>query len=127
MTLILLLLISALLAKHYVMDFVFLSPYMLENQTRFGHPGGLIHVSLHVLFTGFIIYAFGNYYNVFNMDFVPLILAAEFVIHYSIDWVNLHERLGWSKMNKRAYWQCFGFDQFLHNMTYVGIIYFLTI
>jgi len=53
------------------------------------------------------------------------LLAVEFVLHYHIDWAK--EQIAKPLVERRGagYWATFGFDQFLHQATYVAIAYFL--
>ena len=52
-------------------------------------------------------------------------LAAEFVLHYHIDWAKEQLIRPFVAAQGLAYWVIFGADQFLHQATYVAIAYVL--
>lgn len=96
--------------KHFIVDFTLQTPYQWQNKGTYGHPGGLIHATIHASFTLAILWGF-------NM---PLWLAAaDGVLHYHIDWLKM--QLPWGPANK-YFWWALGVDQLLHYLTYVGII-----
>jgi hypothetical protein len=53
------------------------------------------------------------------------LLLAEAVIHYHIDWAKdgLNRRLG-ATPERRAFWVLTGTDQGLHQLTYVGMVFY---
>jgi hypothetical protein len=104
--------------KHFAADFVLQTPYMLKNKGDYGHPGGLYHVGIHLLFTGLIL----RYLDVTVVTFVGL-LSFEFMIHYHMDWykVRLNRIKGWTAQ-QREFWLLTGFDQLIHYLTYVVIL-----
>ena len=110
--------ILALLAKHLVCDFALQSGWMARNKGRYLHPAGLAHAGLHAAATLPILLAFGA---------APMLAlglaAAECALHYHIDWAKagITARAGWTT-GDRAYWVAFGTDQFLHQVTYLGLI-----
>jgi hypothetical protein len=104
--------------KHFICDFVIQTPYQFQNKGIYGHPGGIIHAGLHAA-TGAL---------VFLVIAPPLwiaigIVAAEFVLHYHIDWLKewTVKRRQW-KFPNAEFWWTFGLDQFLHQITYAGIL-----
>ena len=112
----LLLTASALFTKHWVVDFMFQPPYMYKNKGTYGHPGGIVHAGLHGLTSAAL---FG---------FLPgglWLCVAEFVIHYHIDWakMNLNRVFGWGPMTSENFWRLLGFDQWLHAMTYIWMLW----
>lgn len=52
----------------------------------------------------------------------------DFVIHYHIDWakMNLNAKMGWGANTHEEFWWLLGLDQFLHALTYVGLVYLVT-
>jgi len=112
-----LLIVSLLLTKHCLFDFVVQSRFQRENKGSYGHPGGLLHCLLHILGTlcAFLIIAP-------SLVGGTLILLAEFLTHYHVDWLKerLLRRTGWS-FDDSAYWTVFGVDQLIHGLTYVVI------
>ena len=51
-------LLLALQIKHLFADFFFQSAYMIENRRVYGHPGGLLHVAIHVLGSALVFLGF---------------------------------------------------------------------
>jgi hypothetical protein len=109
--------------KHFICDFAIQTPYQFLNKGIYGHPGGLIHAGLHA----------GTGALVFFIITPPLglgiaIVIAEFVLHYHIDWLKEQtvKRRQWA-FPHAEFWWAFGFDQFLHQFTYLGIVAVLAI
>jgi hypothetical protein len=121
-----LLVVLLLQLKHFVFDFVTQTQYQLRNKGIYGHPGGLIHATYH---------AVGSAVVLVPMRFAALLpapltlivalLAVEFAIHYHVDWGK--EQIVKSLVESQGplYWAVFGFDQFLHQATYVAMAYFI--
>lgn len=107
-----------LLTKHFIVDFPMQGPYQYKNKGKFGHPGGLLHAGLHAIVTlGILVW------------FVPPALAgtlaaAEGTAHYFIDWakMNFNARWNWKPDNSEQFWWLLGFDQWLHQITYLLIV-----
>ena len=103
--------------KHYVCDFVLQRPYQYLNKGKYGHPGGIIHAGLHIAATCLL---FLLVTPPFKLG--AAIVAAEFVVHYHIDWLKeqVMKRTGW-ETNDNGYWWALGCDQMLHQLSYVVI------
>ena len=114
---VLLLLLLALQLKHLAADYLLQTDYVLANRRHYGHPGGLLHVALHGI--GSILV-----FLIFPTPWVALLLivAAELIAHYHIDWAKdgLMHRFGWSAKD-RGFWVAAGTDQALHQATYLGM------
>lgn len=106
--------------KHFVVDFPLQGPYQWKNKGRYGHLGGVLHASLHLAGTFFVVLCFASFQTAL---FLALL---DGVIHYHIDWLKmrLNDRLGWTPATPQFWW-LLGFDQFAHYLTYVLILYFL--
>ena len=114
-----LLIVTLLLAKHFLCDFVLQTAYILNNRRIYGHPAGILHVAIHGLGSLAAFLVAGA-----ELKFaIALIIAAEMVAHYHIDWSKdvLQGRLKLST-NDRPFWWFLGFDQFLHQITYVLMV-----
>ena len=117
----LLLLITLLFVKHFIIDFPLQYPYQWKNKGTYGHPGGLVHASLHSLGT-FAILLF------FTTGTMAVILAfVDGFIHYHVDYakMNINKKMGWGPTTHAEFWTLVGLDQLLHAFTYIGIVYFL--
>ena len=111
-------LITLLIVKHFIVDFLLQPKWMWSNKGISLHPGGLAHAGLHGLVT-FIILSFYVKYAFF-------IAFAEAVVHYVVDFLkmNINSLYGWTSANPK-FWVALGVDQFLHYMTYVAIVWYL--
>jgi len=112
-------LLSALLIKHYLADFVFQPAWMLEGKGNLGAPGGYAHAGLHAAGGALALAAAGS-----AASLIAAVAAAEFAVHYAIDFAK--ERFAGhadAERSPRLYWQMHGLDQLAHQMTYVAIAY----
>ena len=116
-----LILITLLFTKHLFADFIFQGPYQWMNKGTYGHPGGLLHAGQHA---GLTLLCFGWY--------APLaaywLAAIDFVMHYHIDWFKMHlnKKHGWKADTHVQFWWALGIDQFLHALTYIGLVALVT-
>jgi hypothetical protein len=117
----LLLLLSFLFYKHLLVDFFFQTPYQYLNKGTYLHPGGILHSFLHIVATAIILIIFGAKNHFFG------ILAVEFLLHYHIDWakVQINSKFGWKADKNEEFWMLLGLDQFLHALTYIGIVWWV--
>ena len=117
-----LILIALLFTKHFVVDFPLQNRFQYANKGTYGHPGGLVHATLHAATT---LMCF-SWYAPLAAYYLALI---DGVIHYHIDWakMNLNARLGWGPTTHEQFWWLLGLDQFLHAMTYVGLVALVTV
>jgi hypothetical protein len=110
--------ITGLTFKHFVADFILQRRYQFMNKGTYGHPGGILHAGIHGLGTLLVLVFF------LSLQASVLIMLCEMVIHYHIDWakVRWNKRLNLDPKEGNEYWFLFGFDQYLHHMTYIGIL-----
>ncbi|UTU08035.1 hypothetical protein CcrC1_gp349 [Caulobacter phage C1] len=112
--------------KHFVFDWVYQPPYMWKNKGTFGHWGGIVHSGLHAAWTALILALFGGVVLPPDaaMKVIPWIALGEFIAHYLIDWakMNINRKMGWTATTHHAFWVLTGFDQLLHQLTYLAII-----
>ena len=114
------LLLLLLQLKHLIIDFPLQRPFQYLNKGIYGHPGGIIHSLAHGCGT----------YICFALCSLPFtwfawwVVIAEMILHYHIDWakVNYQKWMGWDMKTHEEYWWLLGFDQFLHQLTYIAII-----
>jgi hypothetical protein len=125
-----LILLILLQVKHFVCDWLYQPPYMYLNKGTFGHPGGLIHALWQGVGTA-ICLAFMPWGWPWQ-DVLYLIIqfaAGELFIHYMVDYgkMNLNRIMKWGPTTSEWFWRLTGFDQLLHQLTYVLVIwvYFL--
>lgn len=126
----------ALFFKHLICDFTKLQgPYQYKNKGTYGHPGGILHVSIHLLGTvvslilmGCLLISSGHYTG----DEIPLnnmfqVLTIEALSHYHMDWakVKICKAANWLPTNSTEYWLMLGIDQFVHYVTYLLMAWLL--
>ena len=113
-----LLLLTALTFKHFVLDFVYQPPWQWKNKGTFGHPGGIAHSGQHALGTMMILFMFVPPWT------AAAIALVEFIIHYVTDWskMNINKAKGWAANTHNEFWILMGADQLVHSMTYIAIV-----
>lgn len=104
--------------KHFLFDFVFQTPYQIRNKGTYGHPGGLLHSGLHVAGTAAALAVVSPPAGLF-----AAILVGEFVVHYHVDWGKEQIMRRHGTTGDAFFWRLTGFDQLLHQITYVAIAY----
>ena len=109
------LLFFLLFTKHYIVDFILQTIPQVRTKGIWGHPVGFSHSLEQGIWTAAIL--------VFWVDFrlAVAIGALETHIHYIIDFCKMH--FGEKNMQEKLYWIQLGGDQYLHYLTYLGIIY----
>jgi hypothetical protein len=109
-----------LLAKHAVADFFLQTPAIYRQKGIYGAPGGLLHAFIHIVLTAPVFFLFPTG----GTELAAALLAAEFSVHYHIDWLKeqIVRHYGWAFADPQ-YWRALGFDQFLHGLTYVAILW----
>lgn len=105
--------------KHFIIDFPLQTKFQWSNKGTYGHPGGLLHSGLHGIGTVLVLWWF-----------TPLALLAgliDAVIHYHVDWakMNLNSRLGYGPTTHEEFWWLLGLDQFVHQVTYIAILWWI--
>jgi hypothetical protein len=118
-----LLVLVVLITKHLVFDFFLQSLAQIKNKRIYGHPGGLLHAAGHAAGTGLAFFVIAP-----PLAVGVAIVFAELVIHYHIDW--LKEQIGLKmklQPDQKIFWGAFGIDQWLHHLTYLGIVLVLAL
>ena len=113
----LLIALAVLATKHVAFDFFLQSLEQIRNKRIYGHPDGLIHAAGHAAGTCLAFFVITP-----SIGVAIGIVIAEFIIHYHIDW--LKEVIGFRMKllpEQRTFWWLFGIDQWLHQLTYIGI------
>lgn len=107
--------------KHLFADFVVQTEYQWRNKGTYGHPGGFVHAGIHAAGSVVAVLPLGV-----SAVAIGLVLIADFVVHYHLDWCK--ERFNRQRNlthTDALYWFSFGVDQFLHQMTYLAIVWML--
>jgi len=113
-----LLILFGLFIKHFIVDFPLQKPYQYLNKGTYWHPGGVLHAKLHGFGTFLILIWFVSWPMAVVMGLIDML------IHYHIDWakVNINKKMGWGPTTHEQFWWLLGADQFLHALTYLGIV-----
>ena len=113
-----LVLVFLLFTKHFIVDFPLQTKFQYSNKGTYGHPGGLLHSFLHGCGTYFCF----AWYAPIAAGYLAI---ADTVVHYHIDWakMNLNSKFNWTPTTHEQFWWLLGFDQYLHAVTYVVLIW----
>jgi len=107
--------------KHLVVDFFVQNrfPYMWMNKHNIFHPGGWLHAGGHGL-ASFLFFS-----HFMSWQVAMLGCTAETIIHFFIDCIkmNFGKWRGWKCNTSPYFWDLLGVDQFLHQATYIWMIY----
>lgn len=110
-----LILLAALLIKHFIADFVLQTDAMVREKSQYGKIGGITHSSIHGVGT-FLVFALAGF------GIIALICAViDAVVHYHIDWSKMQLSRGLTPKDQ-TYWVYLGLDQMLHQLTYVFLV-----
>jgi hypothetical protein len=111
-------LIFLLFTKHFIVDFPLQFKYQWSNKGTYGHFGGILHSGLHGIGTWLCFAFFTPYAVIYGI--------VDMIVHYHIDWakMNLNARLGYGPNTHEQFWWLLGFDQYLHALTYIGLVVF---
>lgn len=117
-----LIIIALLLFKHFICDFIMQTHYQLAHKNVYAHPGGLLHAILHGIGTFIVMLLY------YSLETTFICACLDAVIHYHIDWAKakLNNALKFKINGKteRGFWALYGLDQLLHQLTYVGLVFF---
>lgn len=108
--------LSLLLVKHFIADFVIQFDYMIKEKGFYGRSGGVHHSFIH---------GFGTFL-IFGWFLHPMAFwagVADFLAHYHIDWAKM--KITQSKSytaNDKQFWFWLGIDQMLHGLTYLILV-----
>jgi hypothetical protein len=112
--------------KHLVVDFVIQNrfPYMWMNKHKFFHPGGWLHAGGHAV-ASFGVLALIHPSGMYWVKAALVLCIGEMFIHFLIDLVKM--RIGqwaeWKCNTSPYFWDLLGVDQFLHQITYIGMVF----
>jgi hypothetical protein len=103
--------------KHVLADFGLLTRYMMANRMKYGHPGGLMHVGVHLIGTAIALAAVGT-----GLGLAIKLLIAEGLFHYHVDYAKAR----WAKESgatpqQPIYWYVLGADQAAHQLSYLAM------
>lgn len=104
--------------KHFACDFALQTPRQIEAKSYYGRLGGLEHAGLHAIASIPALLVLTR-----SIAVIAIVVVCEFVVHYHMDFTKARiDKLGGYTDTSRAYWVVFGFDQLIHQMTYLVIV-----
>lgn len=107
-----------LFTKHFIFDFLVQGPFQYENKGKYFHFGGILHSGLHAVGT------FLAFCAVFKVSAILVhLMLIDFLVHYHIDWLKVKLNT-WLELNpdNKKFWWLLGLDQYLHYLTYAGLV-----
>ena len=114
-----LLLFALMQVKHLFADFYLQNMWMLTGRDRYLHLGRTAHAAIHSVFSVVIFAMFGT-----PMIWLLAIFVIEFVIHFHVDFWKARENVVKQLTPEdAAFWRAMGFDQALHHLTGIGLIW----
>ena len=114
-------LVLVFLVKHYIADFCLQTRWMSSNKYKYFHPGGWVHAGIQGLSTLLIFLALGM--TAKELFIIPLL---ETIFHHTLDCtkMNFGRKRGYN-INMIQFWALIGFDQLLHQISYLAIIWWV--
>jgi hypothetical protein len=107
--------------KHFLCDFVFQTQRHLQCKGQYGRLGGIEHSAIH---------AAASIPCLLFVGVAPatalIAIGVEFVIHYHEDWLKEQiVRRNRLTTQDKYYWVAIGADQLVHQITYLGMVFFV--
>ena len=101
-----------------MVDWCWQPPYEWKNKGTYGHLGGVQHAAKNAIGTALCFLPF------VGLGLVIVVMILDFIVHYHLDWakMNINRIKGWGPLTHEEFWMLTGFDQFLHQITYVALV-----
>lgn len=109
-----------LVTKHLICDFYLQTEEMVKRKGTLFDLVGFSHSAIQGAGTFVCIIWFVNSFN--EAVFLSIV---DTILHYVIDFIKMN--FGCPDIRTRKFWNHIGLDQYLHYLTYIGIIYFIFI
>lgn len=109
--------------KHWYADFVIQTYQQTVRKGIYRDPVGISHSLDHIWSTLVTLLFFSLIFSPLSPALILLLAFVEGILHYHIDWIKVH--YGCKEMTKPLFWNQFGQDQLAHQITYLGMCYFL--
>lgn len=104
--------------KHFLADYVLQPAWILRGKGDLRMVGGYVHAAAHALGSAPALMIAGA-----GPARIVILVLAEFVAHYLIDFVKaLASRRSCSDSSRRSFWVMHGADQLMHQLTYAALI-----
>ncbi len=114
-----LLLFCLLQIKHMFGDYFLQTPRMLSGRGTYLHFGRVQHAAVHALLSIPAFLLVGA-----DFTFVLALVAVEWLVHFHLDWAKARfSETRELNPGQALFWNAFGVDQALHQLTYVAMIW----
>ncbi len=117
----LLLFLSLIQVKHWLIDFVIQTKSEIQTKGQYGKLTGINHSFKHSV--GTMICAV-LVLNPIYIEYVFLLGALDLFLHYHIDWLKMN--YGNKDFSSSKFWNHLGLDQMAHQFCYIGYAFILT-
>ncbi|WP_370732439.1 DUF3307 domain-containing protein [Ruegeria denitrificans] len=105
--------------KHMFADFYLQTPKMLSGRGEYLHWGRAQHAGVHVIGSVIVFVLFGAPWS-----FILIIAALEWIVHFNIDFAKAsYSDKKQLTPTQAAFWRAAGLDQFMHNLTYIAMVW----
>jgi hypothetical protein len=105
--------------KHSLGDYFLQPGWMLAGKGDIRNAGGYAHAAIHAGLSLLVLLVCGT-----PIGLTLMLFAAEFVVHYVLDYSKIHYTAGIHVDNEpRKFWALHGVDQLTHQLTYAGMIF----
>lgn len=105
--------------KHFIADYFLQPGWMLAGKGDFRQPGGYAHAGIHAGLSAVVLLVAAT-----PLPTLALLVVAEFVVHYLLDYAKIHYSRGVHVDSQpRRFWSLHGLDQITHQLTYGAMIY----
>ena len=118
-----LIILTWLQIKHWIVDFVIQSTDQIARKGIYGDRVGISHSLEHGIGTLAALFVASFYVNGLYVGWIIIAAIFDSVIHYHIDYIKI--KYGTRDMAKPIFWNQFGLDQMAHQLTYLFLIYIL--
>lgn len=117
------LLLALLQIKHWYIDFVNQTTEEVHSKGIYGDEAGLWHSGKHGLATVVCVLLVTGTGYVMEAMYIGCL---DFLLHYHIDWakININKKKNYT-VETKEFWAWLGFDQLMHQLTYLAILYFV--
>ena len=109
--------------KHLIVDWCWQPPYEYLNKGTYGHWGGIRHSLKNAVGTALCFVPFCG------IGVVIFVVIADFLVHYHTDFtkMNINKYMKWGPTTHEEFWKLTGLDQFVHQVTYLVLVYFFLV
>lgn len=110
-------LLALLFIKHFLCDYPFQTLWMLNKSAK---TGWFFPLTAHAAVHGWATYMILIFMSTGDPGFALLLGLLDFTAHWVIDYWKAQRTS--AEFGSRRFWNLLGFDQLLHNLTYLAII-----